>query len=281
MSLKRRKKFILCAIVLMMLTGCGEGAGDGKKSMSASADTQSTGKGQVTICILDSGDNAEGAEGKNYIDGSDDLTDSENHGTLVARLIYAIAPDADVYMLKCFDQSADIESTEETGQAVCAALRDAADVYHADLINMSWTLSEENDTLHDAVRYAEDAGAVMVAAAGNLSPGTPLGSLVYPAAWDEVIGVAGADLDDAGDPVSSLWYLRSKAVFISADGNYRKERGSSFAAPRITGALAAHSISTGENLTMDSAEAYLKSIAEDAGDPGYDTVFGWGFVRTP
>lgn len=267
----------------MMLTACGKKAGENKNSVPVSANAQSAGKRKVTICILDSGSNAADAQGKNYIDGSDDLTDSENHGTLVAELIGETAPEADIYMLKCFENSKtmDDDDAESTGQAVCAALHDAADVYHADLINMSWTLSEDNEELHNAIRYAGDNGAVMVAAAGNLTPRTPLGNLVYPAAWDEVIGVAGADTDAAGNPVSSLWYLQSEAVFISADGNYQNERGSSFAAPRITGVLAEYMASSGEKETYDDARSYLKSIAEDAGDPGYDTVFGWGFVRAP
>ncbi len=76
------------------------------------------------------------------------------------------------------------------------AIRDCVDRYHGDIINMSWTLNQEKDELHDAVKYAQEKGAILVAAAGNLSMQTPLGSLVYPAAWEEVIGVGGVDLDE-------------------------------------------------------------------------------------
>lgn len=122
------------------------------------------------------------------------------------------------------------------------------------------------------------------AAAGNLSYATPLGSLVYPAAWDEVIGVAGADRSADGGIVSSTWYLHSGAVFVSADGSCKGEKGSSFAAPRVTAALAEHMAEmpaeeTDGKKRREDAEAYLKSIAEDAGSPGYDTVFGWGFIE--
>ena len=88
------------------------------------------------------------------------------------------------------------------------------------------------------------------------------------------------DLNAQGEPVSSLWYLQSDAVFVSADGNYQGEKGSSFAALRISGILAGYLDRTSEEKhTQSYAEEYLKSIAVDAGHPGYDTVFGWGYVK--
>lgn len=101
---------------------------------------------------------------------------------------------------------------------------DAVDVYDADIINMSWTLNQDSEELHEAICYAAKQNVLLVAAAGNLSLSTPLGSQVYPASWEEVIGVSGADLNAQGEPVSSLWYLQSDAVFVSADGNYRGEK---------------------------------------------------------
>ena len=67
---------------------------------------------------------------------------------------------------------------------------------------------------------------------------------------------------------------------MSANGNYQGEKGSSFAAPRISGILAGYLDRTSEEKhTQSYAEEYLKSIAVDAGHPGYDTVFGWGYVK--
>lgn len=246
----------------------------------------------VTICILDSGCNLSYVQGKNYLDGTQDLTDQEGHGTCVYKILKETAPDADIYMLKCFDSSIFLpqnaqESDEEqskdsdAGTAIIQAIYDAADIYDADIINISWTLNQDSEELHDAIQYAAKRNVLLVAAAGNLSLSTPLGSEVYPAAWKEVIGVSGADLNEQGEPVSSLWYLQSDAVFVSADGNYQGEKGSSFAAPRISGVLAKYlSEVLIESHTKEKAEEYLKDIATDAGDPGYDTTFGWGYVET-
>lgn len=245
----------------------------------------------VTICILDSGCNLSDVQGKNYLDGTQDLTDQEGHGTCVYEILKEVASDADIYMLKCFDSSTSLsqnaqEDAEEqskapdTGSAIMQAIYDAVDVYDADIINMSWTLNQDNEELHEAIAYAVKRNVLLVAAAGNLSLSTPLGSEVYPAAWEEVIGVSGADLNEQGEPVSSLWYLQSDAVFVSADGNYHGEKGSSFAAPRISGVLAKYlSELPNEMHTKGTAEEYLKDIAVDAGDPGYDTTFGWGYVK--
>ena len=245
----------------------------------------------VTVCILDSGCNLPDIQGRNYLNGTQDLTDQEGHGTFVYEILKETAPDADIYMLKCFDSSISLTQNEQgdaeeqskapdTGSAIMQAIYDAVDVYDADIINMSWTLNQDSEELHEAICYAAKQNVLLVAAAGNLSLSTPLRSQVYPASWEEVIGVSGADLNAQGEPVSSLWYLQSDAVFVSADGNYQGEKGSSFAAPRISGILAGYLDRTSEEKhTQSYAEEYLKSIAVDAGPPGYDTVFGWGYVK--
>ena len=246
----------------------------------------------VIVCILDSGCNLSYVQGKNYLDGTQDLTDQEGHGTFVYEILKETAPDADIYMLKCFDSSTSLSQNAQrdaeeqskapdTGSAIMQAIYDAVDVYDADIINMSWTLNQDNEELHEAMAYAAGRNVLLVAAAGNLSLSTPLGSEVYPAAWKEVIGVSGADLNEQGEPVSSLWYLQSDAVFVSADGNYQGEKGTSYAAPRISGILAKYlSEVPNENHTKGKAEEYLKEIVIDAGDSGYDTTFGWGYVET-
>lgn len=81
----------------------------------------------VTVCILDSGCNLPDIQGRNYLDGTQDLTDPEGHGTYVYELLKETAPEARLYMLKCFDSST----------AIIQAVYDAVDVYDADIINMS------------------------------------------------------------------------------------------------------------------------------------------------
>lgn len=232
----------------------------------------------VTVCILDSGCNLPRAEGKNYLNENKELKDDNGHGTVVYEILTGEAPEAEVYMLKCFEYDEVFSDDED---AVIRAIYDAVDVYDADIIQMSWTLNEESESLYQAVQYAADNGTVLTATTGNLSLSTPLGSKVYPASWEEVIGVTGAELNEHGEITSSLWYLHSEAVFVSANGMYQNEKGSSFAVPRVSGVLAEYFRNIPkEKRRKEHAEEYLKKIAEDAGKPGYDTTFGWGYIRS-
>ena len=262
---------------LPLNTGAGAD-GDSKSTQQLVSDTASDITADaVSVCIIDSGCNPDGVPGKNYLtDETTDLTDATGHGTAIYQILSKAAPDAQIYMLKCFENAEELPST---ATVIINAIYDAVDVYHADIINMSWTLNTESEELHEALKYAYDKGVVLVAAAGNLSLSTPLGSIVYPAGWDEVIGVAGTDTGEDGEPATSTWYLHSEAVFVSADGNYQEDKGSSYAAPRVSGILANY-LSEQKNAspTLEDAKEYLKSIAVDAGDPGYDTTFGWGVV---
>lgn len=229
---------------------------------------------RITVCVLDSGCNLAGAEGWNYINDSADIADGVGHGTRVCALLAACAPDARIVMLKCFD-------SEETfdGEAAVRALYAAADDYGADIVNMSWTVNEEDEALREAVRYAAGKGAVLVASAGNLDLTTGIGAVVYPAAWDEVIGVGGVDLDADGNPVSSLWYLSGEAVYVCARGDYDGEKGSSYAAPRVAGVVAAY-LENAPDPGADGVREMLRASALDLGAPGYDTVFGWGYIQS-
>ena len=237
----------------------------------------------VTVCILDSGCDDPRAEGKNYLDDGEELSDEGGHGAFVYQILAEQASDARLYMLKCFSDEEETSSEEEKTrqeQAILQALYDAVDVYQADVINISWTLNVESEALHEAIAYAYEQGSIVIAAAGNLSLQTPLGSRTYPAGWEEVIGVGGVDLDADGNPVSSLWYLQNDSIFVCADGHWQGEKGTSFAAPKVTAIVARYLQNAPEEEKNDpQVREYLKEQAQDLGESGYDTVFGWGYVE--
>ena len=230
---------------------------------------------QVTVCILDSGCNMEDITGWNYLEGSDNLSDNSGHGTGVCEILLEQAPDANLVMLKCFDGESENQTDDNT---IIQAIYDSVDKYHADILNMSWTLNRDSNLLHEAIQYASENGVLILAAAGNLSFQTLSGSQVYPAAWEEVIGVAGADLDENGNPISSLWYLGGEAVYVSANGSYEDQKGSSYAVPRVSAAVAGYLLEN-PGVTQEKVLDYLKNKAVDAGDKGYDLQFGWGYIE--
>ena len=227
----------------------------------------------VTVCILDSGCNDHTGAGESFLEASDALTDTIGHGTQICSLIRDGAPEADVVMLKCFEAE---DSVNE--DAIVAALYAAVDSYHADVINMSWTLASESEALHEAILHACDRGAVLVACAGNLSLTTGLGTIAYPAAWDEVIGVAGVDLDEEGAPKTSLWYLYGEAVDFCARADCGDEKGAYYSTARVSGLIAA-ALQSGTEKTQ--IPEYLAAMAQDMGAPGFDDRYGWGYLEIP
>ena len=227
----------------------------------------------VTVCILDSGCNDHTGAGESFLEASDALTDPIGHGTHICSLIRDGAPEADVVMLKCFEAE---DSVNE--DAIVAALYAAVDTYRADVINMSWTLADESAALHEAILHAHDQGAVLVACAGNLSLSTGLGTIAYPAAWDEVIGVAGVNLDAQGEPQTSLWYLYGEAVDFCARSDCGDEKGASYSTARVSGLIAA---ALQDGVEKAEIYEYLASLAQDMGEPGFDDRYGWGYLEMP
>jgi subtilisin family serine protease len=116
----------------------------------------------------------------------------------------------------------------------------AAD-HGARVINLSISTTGYSQTLCDAVTYANAAGALVVAAAGN--DGTFTNE--YPAACPGAVGVAATDQNDAAAPFSDYGF---PDVFVSApgvsilstlvNGTYGLESGTSMAAPFVTGLAA-------------------------------------------
>lgn len=224
-----------------------------------------------------------------------DTSDSVGHGTFVAGTIAAstgngigiagIAPDVELVPLKCFDG--------KTGKLdnIAAAIYSGVDIYHCQVLNMSFgtTAEKAGKTLRDAIAYAAEQGVFMTAAVGNLpATGVSTGSdpLQYPAAYDTVVGVGAVDADRC---VSAFSY-QNESVFITAPGEelyglstasdtaYTSGSGTSYATP-FAAAAAALALSVKPDLTRTEWMELLQATAEDLGEPGYDPAYGCGLLR--
>ncbi len=133
----------------------------------------------------------------------------------------------------------------------------------------------DHPALRRAIQMSLRAGMVIVAAVGNEGPAAPP---AFPAAYDEVVGVAA--VDSGGRPY--LYSGRGPHVDIAAlgveqspAGSGRDLIGTSYAAPRVSAMLAGRQAAGGQA----SIDALLASFAEDAGAPGRDPVYGVGILR--
>jgi len=192
------------------------------------------------------------------------------HGTAVASLIAA----REIY-------AADIYCNRPTG----GAMDDIADgiawiaEQHVPVINVS-LVGPRNLMLERIVRLAGAKGYLIVAAVGNDGPAAPP---LYPASYPGVIGVTAVDLKQH----VLLESCRGPQVYFAAQGAqmnaavsgqaYAPVRGTSFAAPIVTGLLAAKLTEPGKS-AADAVLAELARTAVDLGAPGRDDVYGNGLV---
>jgi subtilisin family serine protease len=157
------------------------------------------------------------------------------HGTMTAGLVHLIAPGARIMPLKAFagDGSSDLFN-------IVRAIYYAAD-NGANIISMSFELTQSSPSLQNAIQYAINKNVIIVAASGN--DGQQM--LVYPAGYNTVIGVGSTDNQDAK---STFTNFGTNGVFIAAPGegvistypggNYAAAWGTSFSTPLIAGEAA-------------------------------------------
>jgi subtilisin family serine protease len=265
------------------------------------AGTGATGKG-ITVAVIDSGvtpnEDLDGVlPGIDLVDDDDDASDVLGHGTHVAGTIAqstgngvgasGVAPDAAILPVRALDATGAGRSSDFI-QAVAWAVARGAKV-----INLSIAAGADGG-MCDAVRKATDAGAVVVASAGN-----DAAPVAYPAACPDAIAVSatafdgslaaysnrgvqialaapggdnGGDLNLDGRPDGILQY-----TFIEGNGGYSWWAGTSMAAPHVAGA-AALLRGIDPSLTPAAVRDLLVTTAFDLGPPGADPSFGAGVL---
>jgi subtilisin family serine protease len=158
------------------------------------------------------------------------------HGTMTSGLVHLVAPKSKILPLKAF-------SSNGTGNLsnIVAALYYAVQ-NKANVVNMSFDLSYPSPALSQAISYANNAGVVLVAAAGNENTS----ARVYPASISgSVVGIASTTDWDARSSFSNygtadVWIASPGENVISTypGGTYGSESGTSFSAPLVAGTVA-------------------------------------------
>ena len=169
----------------------------------------------------------------------------------------------------------------------------------ADVINMSLGAQTPFDQAgQDAVTAAWNAGAVVVAAAGNENSGVAS----YPAAFADVISVAAVDYESNRSPYSNFHPTVDVAApggdtSVDANGDsyadgvlstmrddntaqwvFSFSQGTSMASPHVAGVCALIK-SVNPAFTADQVEGFLESTATDRGVAGQDDEYGAGLIN--
>lgn len=265
----------------------------------------------VKVAIIDSGidynhpdlkDNYRG--GFNVVENNADPYDDDeiSHGTHVAGVIAArnngtgvvgVAPEASLYAVKVFGANNTGGDMETIVAGIEWAIENGMDV-----INLSIGYSGDIyavypdffKPLKDVCDKAQQAGIVLVAAAGNDNREI----VSVPAAFDSVIAVSATDQTDQRalflPPYASSYGAKVELASPGANikstvsgGGYALLSGTSQAAPHVAGAAAVLLSSgiadeNGNGSRADEVRAKLTATAKDLGDPGRDMYFGWGLV---
>jgi thermitase len=272
----------------------GDGTQWGPQKIQASlAWNLCTGDPNVVIAIIDSGVDPNHPDlagklvtGYNFLDGSTDTTDDYGHGTHVAGIaaaatdngvgIAGVAFDSWIMPLKVYNKY-----TSALYSRIANAMTYAAD-HGAKVISVSLGNYSFSSNLQSAVNYAWNAGCVLVGSAGNNNRSDPL----YPAAYDNVIGVSATDQNDSRASWSNYGsYISVAAPGVSIYSTYWNDgstyvhmSGTSMAAPHVAG-LAALLFAQDGTRSNATVRSLVESSADDLGDAGWDQYYGYGRIN--
>ena len=201
--------------------------------------------------------------------------DEFGHGTMVAGLLHATAPEASLVPIRAFDSSG--QSTLFLAiAAVYAAIGQDVDV-----INMSFSIGNDSPTFKRALGLAWSEGIALVASVGNDAKDA---KNIYPAAYPIVIGVAATDFDDRLASFSNF----GKTVTVTAPGQgvvstfpgglWAKASGTSFSAPIVSGSIALL-VSMGQRSGTAAMNVVYTSESIDKLNPDFRRKLGRGRIN--
>lgn len=214
--------------------------------------------------------------------GAGELAPSRAHGTGVAGQLVGGNNGSAMPRLPgatLFNASVFYKRTENLSGATLAHLLEGLNwlaTRNLPVINISLT-GPDNRLLATAVKKLRKQGTLLVAAVGNEGPAV---SPLYPAAYPEVVGVTAT----SGSGELYRWANRGEQVMFAAHGvsvsvphpggGWKTESGTSLAAPVVAAALACGASGNDPETAVEA----LIDQAQDLGEPGRDSLFGFGLL---
>ncbi len=241
----------------------------------------------VVVAVVDTGVQIDHEDLKNnitsgydFVNNRENASDDNGHGTHVAGIIAAYNNSVGIVGGAHKAKIMPIKVLNAQGYGYLSDV--AKGIYYAadngaKIVNLSLGTDYNSSILKDSVEYAHRKGVLVVGAAGNSSGS----SCVYPAAYAEVICVVATDQDN------KLASFSNKGGELSAPGvsnystyignRYAYLSGTSMATPHVV-ASAALVFSYCSDCSTSEVREVLRGTAIDLGDPGQDSIFGYGLV---
>ncbi len=206
------------------------------------------------------------------------------HGTAVASLLVGQDKDFQGAAVGAGLYAADVFGEGDEGGSAEAIVASLAWMAAQDVrvINISLT-GPQNRLVAAAVRRLAQQGRILVGAAGNDGPTTPV---AFPAAYEGMIAATAVDSEGhiyvaANRGPQVLFAALGVAVRAASLGKgYANVSGTSFAAPQVAAALARTQARAEANGDASPAACVtiLAASAVDLGPPGRDDTYGYGRV---
>jgi len=207
-----------------------------------------------------------------------------DHGTMVASIIAAPDDDHGIRGVAPGVRILPVRVVPDSGQGsaddMAAGIQWALD-NEADVINLSIRTTQDSRAVREAIERAAELGVPVVASAGLGPTSVPF----YPAAYESVIAVAALTQSleaYSGSPAMPYVDVAAPGFDIIAAGGsaadvYYTGKGTSFAAPHVSGLIALMR-QVAPEATVTQLRQTLMDYAVDLGSPGRDDIFGVGLI---
>jgi subtilisin family serine protease len=198
------------------------------------------------------------------------------HGTLVAGVLHLVAPQARIIPIKAFDPAGHTNMFALT-QAVYQAIQ-----MRVDVLNMSFSMTQDSPVFRQALTNAAAAGIAVVASVGNNADNTVND---VPACYPNVLGVAATDFADRlasfsnYGPIVSVDAPGAFVVSTVPGGRYAAAWGTSFSAPMVAGEIALVASLRGQVPTNPTLQVLNTADPIDSLNPGYAGMLGKGRIN--
>ncbi|MEB3185990.1 MAG: S8 family serine peptidase [bacterium] len=225
--------------------------------------------------------------GENFVNLDGKPIDRNGHGTHCAGIAAATSRNAEGIVgqapgVRILAEKVLGDNGAGSDAAVASGIIDAVN-RGASVISLSLGGPDDVRVIADAIRYARDRGALLIAAMGNQGKNVKS----YPAANEGVMAVGSTDEGDrlsafsnTGDWISIVAPGDRILSTLPWNGGLRGRRygvlsGTSMATPCVAG-IAALVRDRHPDWDADRVRAHLERTALDLGEPGFDAQFGAG-----